>query len=126
MNPLHIAFIAMVALIFLGPKRLPELAKTLGTGLREFRETMSLDGAPDAPAAYAPPVDSPVTAAVAAPPAPVPPLAPALAAPAAAPIPPLAPPVSLRPAAPVPPLAPAVSVLRSRATVAPAQPPDAA
>jgi sec-independent protein translocase protein TatA len=41
MNPLHLAFIAMVALIFLGPKRLPDLAKSLGTGMREFRDTLS-------------------------------------------------------------------------------------
>lgn len=123
MNPIHLAFIAMIALIFLGPKRLPELAKTLGSGLREFRETMSLDATPDAPAAYAPPAQAPVTAAVATP---VPPLAPALSAPPLAPVPPLAPPVAIRPPAPVPPLAPAVTVLRSRVAVAPPQPPDAA
>jgi TatA/E family protein of Tat protein translocase len=123
MNPIHLAFIAMIALIFLGPKRLPELAKTIGSGMREFRETMSLDPAPDTPAAYGPPVPAPVTAAVAAP---VPPLAPALAAPPLAPVPPLAPPVAIRPPAPVPPLAPAVTVLRPRVAVAPPQPPDAA
>jgi TatA/E family protein of Tat protein translocase len=112
MNPIHLAFIAMIALIFLGPKRLPELAKTLGSGMREFRETMSLDHSPDAPAAFAPPSDTPVTAAVASPGAPVPPLAPALATATLAPVPPLAPPVALRPPAPVPPLAPTLAVLR--------------
>lgn len=39
-NPVHIVFIAAVALIVLGPKRLPELAKALGHGIREFREAM--------------------------------------------------------------------------------------
>jgi len=40
-NPVHIAFIVAIALIFLGPKRLPELARGLGTGMREFRESLS-------------------------------------------------------------------------------------
>jgi sec-independent protein translocase protein TatA len=43
-NPLHLMFIGVVALIFLGPKRLPELARSLGQGMREFRESLS-DGA---------------------------------------------------------------------------------
>jgi sec-independent protein translocase protein TatA len=122
MNPIHLAFIAMIALIFLGPKRLPELAKTLGTGLKEFRETMSLDAAPDAPAAFTPSA-TPVTATVAAP---VAPLAPPLATPPLAPVPPLAPPVAMRPVAPVPPLAPAVTVLRPRDVVPEPHTPDAA
>jgi sec-independent protein translocase protein TatA len=40
-NPVHLLFIAAVALIVLGPKRLPDLAKALGQGIREFRESMS-------------------------------------------------------------------------------------
>jgi sec-independent protein translocase protein TatA len=40
-NPVHLIFIAAVALIVLGPKRLPELARSLGNGMREFRESMS-------------------------------------------------------------------------------------
>lgn len=40
-NPVHLAFIAVIALIVLGPKRLPELAKSLGHGMREFRESLS-------------------------------------------------------------------------------------
>jgi sec-independent protein translocase protein TatA len=40
-NPVHLIFIAVVALIVLGPKRLPELARSLGNGMREFRESMS-------------------------------------------------------------------------------------
>ena len=40
-NPVHLLFIAAVALIVLGPKRLPDLAKALGHGIREFREAMS-------------------------------------------------------------------------------------
>jgi TatA/E family protein of Tat protein translocase len=40
-NPIHLLFIAAVALIVLGPKRLPELARSLGNGMREFRDSMS-------------------------------------------------------------------------------------
>ncbi len=42
-NPLHLLFIAVVALVVLGPKRLPDLARALGKGIREFRESMSID-----------------------------------------------------------------------------------
>ncbi len=40
-NPVHLIFIAAVALIVLGPKRLPDLARSLGHGMREFRDSMS-------------------------------------------------------------------------------------
>lgn len=43
-NPVHLLFIAVVALIVLGPKRLPELARALGKGMREFRHAMSGEG----------------------------------------------------------------------------------
>ena len=43
MNPLHLAFIAMIALIFLGPKRLPEAGKALGKGIRDFRMAIGGD-----------------------------------------------------------------------------------
>lgn len=40
-NPVHLAFIAVIALIVLGPKRLPDLARSLGSGMREFRESLN-------------------------------------------------------------------------------------
>ena len=40
-NPVHLIFLAAVALIVLGPKRLPDLARSLGHGMREFRESLS-------------------------------------------------------------------------------------
>jgi sec-independent protein translocase protein TatA len=49
-NPVHLIFIAAVALIVLGPKRLPELARSLGHGIREFRESMSEASSTDEPA----------------------------------------------------------------------------
>jgi sec-independent protein translocase protein TatA len=48
-NPVHLIFIAAVALIVLGPKRLPDLAKALGHGIREFREAISHEGAAPGP-----------------------------------------------------------------------------
>lgn len=43
-NPVHLIFIGIIALLVLGPKRLPELARALGHGLREFREAVSQQG----------------------------------------------------------------------------------
>jgi TatA/E family protein of Tat protein translocase len=40
-NPVHLLFIGIIALLVLGPKRLPELARALGNGLREFRESVN-------------------------------------------------------------------------------------
>jgi sec-independent protein translocase protein TatA len=39
-SPVHLLFIAVVALVVLGPKRLPALARALGQGIREFRESL--------------------------------------------------------------------------------------
>jgi TatA/E family protein of Tat protein translocase len=50
-NPVHLAFIAIVALVVLGPKRLPELARALGHGIREFRQAVSMEASPEAPSA---------------------------------------------------------------------------
>jgi TatA/E family protein of Tat protein translocase len=53
-SPTHLIFIAVVALIVLGPKRLPDLARSLGHGIREFRQALE-EGANshDSPAAPA-------------------------------------------------------------------------
>jgi sec-independent protein translocase protein TatA len=40
-NPIHLMFLGAVALVVLGPKRLPELARALGKGMQEFRDSMS-------------------------------------------------------------------------------------
>jgi sec-independent protein translocase protein TatA len=53
-NPVHLAFIAIVALIVLGPKRLPELARALGHGIREFRESVSGEGERSSPSTVQP------------------------------------------------------------------------
>lgn len=42
-GPLEIFIVLIIALIVFGPKRLPELGKSLGRGLREFKETVAGD-----------------------------------------------------------------------------------
>jgi len=46
-GPLEIAIVLIIALIVFGPKRLPELGKSLGKGLSEFREGVSKIGSDD-------------------------------------------------------------------------------
>ena len=40
-GPLEIALVLIIALIVFGPKRLPELGKSLGKGINEFRDGIS-------------------------------------------------------------------------------------
>jgi sec-independent protein translocase protein TatA len=40
-NPLHIAFLLLVVLIVFGAKRLPEVGRSLGSGMRGFRDALS-------------------------------------------------------------------------------------
>jgi sec-independent protein translocase protein TatA len=42
-NPIHILFLLMIALLVFGAKRLPEMGKSLGEGLRGFKESVSGD-----------------------------------------------------------------------------------
>jgi sec-independent protein translocase protein TatA len=39
-QPTHLIFILVVALLVLGPKRLPEVGRSLGRGIRDFRQGM--------------------------------------------------------------------------------------
>src|SRR5450755_4078731 len=80
-NPLHIILLLVVILLVFGAKRLPEIGRSLGEGLRGFKDSISGDSQ-----------QSLTSAPVAAPPAP----APATVAPTAAPAPP-----TVAPAAPL-------------------------
>jgi sec-independent protein translocase protein TatA len=40
LEPTHLLIILIVALVFLGPKRLPDAGRALGQGLREFRNSI--------------------------------------------------------------------------------------
>jgi sec-independent protein translocase protein TatA len=43
-NPLHIAVVLLVLLLVFGAKRLPEMGRSLGSGLRGFKESISGEG----------------------------------------------------------------------------------
>lgn len=40
-NPLHIIFIVVILLLLFGAKRLPEIGRSLGTGMREFKQSVT-------------------------------------------------------------------------------------
>jgi sec-independent protein translocase protein TatA len=44
LQPTHLLFVLVVALLVLGPKRLPEVGRALGDGLRDFRSAISGEG----------------------------------------------------------------------------------
>jgi sec-independent protein translocase protein TatA len=44
-QPMHLLVIVGLALLVFGPKKLPELGKGLGEGIRGFKAAMSLDPA---------------------------------------------------------------------------------
>ena len=47
-QPMHLLVIA-VAILFLGPKKLPDMAKGLGEGIRGFKAALSSPGKLDPP-----------------------------------------------------------------------------
>jgi sec-independent protein translocase protein TatA len=67
-NPLHIAFLVVILLLIFGAKRLPEIGRSLGGGMREFKD--SVTGATSRPTVTPAAAPEPVAA-----PAPVPPAA---------------------------------------------------
>jgi sec-independent protein translocase protein TatA len=48
-NPLHIAFLVVILLLVFGAKRLPEIGRSLGSGMREFKQSITGE-APQQPA----------------------------------------------------------------------------
>jgi sec-independent protein translocase protein TatA len=42
-NPIHLAFLLVILLLVFGAKRLPEMGRSLGSGLRGFKESISGD-----------------------------------------------------------------------------------
>jgi sec-independent protein translocase protein TatA len=60
-NPLHIAFLLIVLLLVFGAKRLPEIGRSVGSGMREFKDSISgqspaLTQSPQQPQVVAQPV----------------------------------------------------------------------
>ena len=96
-NPVHIAFLLVLLLLVFGAKRLPEMGKSLGSGLRGFKESLSGESTETQTESTTP---APALAAAPAPvaPAPVSPVAPVSAV---APVAPAAEPADQVPAQPV-------------------------
>jgi len=42
-GPMELVIVLAIALIVLGPKKLPEVGRSLGKGMREFKESLSGD-----------------------------------------------------------------------------------
>ena len=40
-GPLELVIVLIIALVILGPKRLPEAGKSIGRGMREFKDAIS-------------------------------------------------------------------------------------
>jgi sec-independent protein translocase protein TatA len=40
LQPTHLILVLIVAMVFFGPKKLPELGRSLGEGIRDFRDAM--------------------------------------------------------------------------------------
>jgi sec-independent protein translocase protein TatA len=46
-GPLELAIVLIIALVIFGPKRLPDLGRSLGKGMREFKDSVSGDNDDD-------------------------------------------------------------------------------
>jgi sec-independent protein translocase protein TatA len=61
-SPWHIAILVLVILLVFGPKRLPEMGRSLGRGMREFKDSIS-GSADDQDAALPADTATPISAA---------------------------------------------------------------
>ena len=46
-GPMELVIVLIIALIVLGPKRLPEAGRSIGRGMREFKDSISGDSRRD-------------------------------------------------------------------------------
>ena len=56
-SPMHLLIVLIVAVLVLGPKKLPEVGRSLGSGIRQFKSSIEGHDAP-APAAAPAPVEA--------------------------------------------------------------------
>jgi sec-independent protein translocase protein TatA len=47
LQPTHIIFVIVIALLVFGPKRLPEMGRSIGNGIREFKDSIDGNSSPD-------------------------------------------------------------------------------
>ena len=46
-SPTHLALLLLIALCLFGAKKLPEIGRSLGTGMREFKESVTHQALPE-------------------------------------------------------------------------------
>ena len=46
-NPMHLALLFLIALLLFGAKRLPEIGRSVGTGMREFKDSVTHQSLPE-------------------------------------------------------------------------------
>ena len=56
-QPMHLLVIVGIALLVFGPKKLPELGRGIGEGIRGFKSAITAEG--DKPARVTPPASDP-------------------------------------------------------------------
>jgi sec-independent protein translocase protein TatA len=54
-QPWHIVLILLIALLLFGGKRLPEIGRSLGSGMREFKDSLTGHDSPEPPQQLPPP-----------------------------------------------------------------------
>ncbi len=97
-NPLHIAFLVVILLLVFGARRLPEIGRSLGSGMREFKTSITGEmqhppqstlaaGAPQQPVATQVPAQPPAAQVPASQPPAAPSPAPPVQTPVAEPVP---------------------------------------
>ncbi len=57
-NPVHIVILLAIALLLFGGKRLPEIGRSLGSGMREFKDAVTGNTPSSLPPAELPPAES--------------------------------------------------------------------
>ncbi|MEA2403912.1 MAG: sec-independent protein translocase protein TatA [Thermoleophilaceae bacterium] len=62
-GPAEIIIVLVVVLLIFGPKRLPDLGRSLGSGMREFKDSVTGKDKDDKPAEIQRPPAEPVTPA---------------------------------------------------------------
>ena len=59
-GPMELAIVFVIALIVLGPKKLPEVGRSLGKGMREFKDSISGIEKDEEPRRELPPAEQPI------------------------------------------------------------------
>ena len=54
-SPMHLLVVLVIAVLVLGPKKLPEVGRSLGSGIRQFKDSIEGNEKPATPPAAVPP-----------------------------------------------------------------------